>query len=163
MPQRLRLQAANSTETIGSKDGTRASSEVGGWGPERSRASQAESEMGSIVSAPDMYPEDSGLIEELVVRSHPILLLSRCCSHTQPGGGRVGCQRIWGGVGRGAGADTPGRGGGAGAAGNLGEEGGGVQQQLCTDRQVATANPAGIAASIGLSGGDRSCCCKDIL
>ncbi|KAL3134847.1 hypothetical protein ABBQ32_007815 [Trebouxia sp. C0010 RCD-2024] len=68
-PQRLRLQAANSTETIGSKDGTRASSEVGGWGPERSRASQAESEMGSIVSAPDMYPEDSGLIEELVAEA----------------------------------------------------------------------------------------------
>ena len=67
MPQRLRLQAANSTETIGSKDGGRAYSDVGGWGPERSRASQAESELGSIVSAPDMYPEDSGLIEELVV------------------------------------------------------------------------------------------------
>ena len=67
VPQRFRLQAANSTETLGSKDGARASSDVGGWGPERSRASQAESEMGSIVSAPDMYPEDSGLIEEIVV------------------------------------------------------------------------------------------------
>lgn len=66
-PQRLRLQAANSSETIGSKDGARASSDVGGWGPERSRASQAESELGSIVSAPDMYPEDSDLVEELVV------------------------------------------------------------------------------------------------
>ena len=66
-PQRLRLQAANSSETLGSKDGARASSDVGGWGPERSRASQAESELGSIVSAPDMYPEDSELIEELVV------------------------------------------------------------------------------------------------
>ena len=66
-PQRLRLQAANSSETIGSKDGARASSDVGGWGPERSRASQVESELGSIVSAPDIYPEDSDLIEELVV------------------------------------------------------------------------------------------------
>lgn len=67
MPQRLRLQAANSSETIGSKDGARASSDVGAWGPERSRASQAESELGSIVSAPEMYPEDSDLIEEIVV------------------------------------------------------------------------------------------------
>ena len=57
---------------IGSKEGARASSDVGGWGPERSRASQAESELGSIVSAPDIYPEDSGLIEELVVS---------CCTH----------------------------------------------------------------------------------
>ncbi len=67
MPQRLRLQAANSLETIGSKDGGKASSDVGGWAPERSRASQAESEMGSIVSSPDMYAEDSVLIEDLVV------------------------------------------------------------------------------------------------
>jgi len=67
VPQRFRLQAANSTETIGSKDGARASSDVGAWAPERSRASQAESEMGSVLSAPDMYAEDSVLIEDLVV------------------------------------------------------------------------------------------------
>ena len=67
----MRLQAANSSETIGSKDGGKASSDVGGWAPERSRASQAESEMGSIVSAPDMYPEDSVLIEDLVVSCTP--------------------------------------------------------------------------------------------
>lgn len=88
-PQRLRLQAANSTETINSKEGGRASSDVGGWGPERSRASQAESELGSIVSAPDMYPEDSGLIEELVVRTLQSLwhaFLSRCLSWCGEGG-----------------------------------------------------------------------------
>ena len=67
VPQRLRLQAANSSETIGSRDGARASSDVGGWGPERSRASQAESELGSIVSAPDMYPEESDILEEIMV------------------------------------------------------------------------------------------------
>ncbi|DBA89976.1 TPA: hypothetical protein ACH3X2_004351 [Trebouxia sp. C0005] len=69
VPQRLRLQAANSSETLGSKDGGKASSDVGGWAPERSRASQAESEMGSIVSAPDMYAEDSVLIEDLVAEA----------------------------------------------------------------------------------------------
>lgn len=68
----MRLQAANSSETIGSKDGGKASSDVGGWAPERSRASQAESEMGSIISAPDMYPEDSVLIEDLVVSWKPM-------------------------------------------------------------------------------------------
>ena len=57
--QRLRLQAGASTETLGSKDGARASSDVSGWGPERSRPSQPESEMGSIFSAPDMYPEEA--------------------------------------------------------------------------------------------------------
>lgn len=67
----MRRQAANSSETIGSKDGGKASSDVGGWAPERSRASQAESEMGSIISAPDMYPEDSVLIEDLVVSWKP--------------------------------------------------------------------------------------------
>ena len=68
VPQRLRLHAGNSSETLGSsKDWGKASSDVGGWAPERSRPSQAESELGSVFSAPDMYAEDSVLIEDLVV------------------------------------------------------------------------------------------------
>lgn len=70
--------------------------------------------MGSIVSAPDMYPEDSGLIEELVVRPQHLLVLFQCCAHTQPGRGRVGRQTNWGG--EVAGANVP---GGGGAAGNV--------------------------------------------
>ena len=67
---RVRLQGANSSESLAGRDG-KAISEVGLWAPERSRPSVAESDVGSAFSAPDVYGEDSFLIEDLVVRLAP--------------------------------------------------------------------------------------------
>lgn len=67
MAPRFRLQGANSSENLAGRDGGRAASEVGVWAPERSRPSAAESDVGSVFSAPEVYEEDSFLIEDLVV------------------------------------------------------------------------------------------------
>lgn len=76
---RVRLQGANSSESLGGRDGGKAISEVGVWAPERSRPSVAESDVGSAFSAPDVYGEDSFLIEDLVVRLDPFLLQQYPC------------------------------------------------------------------------------------
>lgn len=80
VPPRFRLQGANSTESLAGKEGGRATSEVGVWGPERSRPSAAESDLGSAFSAPDGVYAEVWPISLVYMLSHTACL-QQAASH----------------------------------------------------------------------------------